>query len=97
MTAPADPREVIAGAVGGSTADDVLEALAAAGLAVVPVVETHAEWGAQRTARWGSTVAGPMWKAEARAFAAGAPNDTIVGMVRRPVYVGPWEPVPDDD
>lgn len=101
-----DPRSVAldawhAACHEGATTRQAIErmfaALFAAGLAVVPVAERREEWGAQRTPQYGSTVAGPMWQTEARDFADGAPNDVIAGMVRRTVYVGPWEPVPDEE
>jgi hypothetical protein len=110
-TVPVPPSDVILTALvaaGVAHAEDValvgpvLDALNAAGLAVVPVAETHTEWGARRIARYGSTVAGPMWKAEAEDFARLA-KDPRTGelatecVVRRTVYVGPWEPVPDED
>jgi hypothetical protein len=83
------------------TARTAVAALAAAGVSAVAVESSRTEWGAQRTPKYGSTVAGSMAKAEAESFARLA-QDPATGepvtecLVRRTVYVGPWEPVDGD-
>lgn len=99
----AGPRDIIAVQVeawerdGGSyadAADQVLNALAELGYAVVPAKPAGVEWGCRRTARWGGTIAGPMWKAEALSFAASAGPDVVECVVRRSTYASGWEPAP---
>jgi hypothetical protein len=77
------------------TARTAVAALATAGLSAVAVESSRTEWGAQRTPKYGSTVAGSMRKAEAQDFARRAPAGVVAGVAQRQVYVGPWTQVGD--
>lgn len=99
----AEPRDVIAVQVeawehaGGTftdAADRILGALSELGFAVVPAKPVGTEWACRRTARFGGTIAGPMWKAEALDFAANAPPGVVEGVVRRSMHASEWEPPP---
>lgn len=99
----AGPRDIIAVQVeawehaGGSFADAaarIVGALSERGYAVVPAKPVGTEYACRRTATFGGTIAGPMWKAEALAFAANAPPGVIECVVRRSTYASAWEPAP---
>lgn len=99
----AGPRDIIAIQVeawerdGGScadSADQILNALAELGYAVVPAKPAGVEWGCRRTAKFGGTITVPMSKAEALDFAEHAGPDVVECVVRRSTYAGGWEPVP---